>query len=177
VGGYEFTRNTFEETENMPPNQLMDLYRHPDSHNSSTGSGTTFRKIFDLYAFGCVLLELVLWQNLEDILFAAGSRNEETSRDTSNLNKDQEAHVRRKIVLRGKDCCLSDREQPKSLLDRVAYHGGDKICEVVTLCFFLPLKQHNESETIDEEDIEDMLETSVQTQTNIVDLLRSLMPV
>ena len=69
--GYEFTRNTFEETENMPPNQLMDLYRHPDSHNPSTGSGTTFRKIFDLYAFGCVLLELVLWQNLEDILFAA----------------------------------------------------------------------------------------------------------
>jgi len=72
---------------------------------------------------------------------------------------------------------LSDREQLKNLLDRAAYHGGDKVCEVVTLCFLPPLKQHNESETIDEEDIEDTLETSVQTQTNIVDLLRSLMPV
>ncbi|CAG8983808.1 hypothetical protein HYALB_00006774 [Hymenoscyphus albidus] len=65
--GYEYARtdNPSELTEFAELQQEADLYRHRDLLKPDRSS---FRKAFDLYALGCVLVEVGLWQNLTTIL-------------------------------------------------------------------------------------------------------------
>jgi serine/threonine protein kinase len=46
------------------------LYRHPDyiSESSSAISRPRFKRAYDVYALGCVLLEIGLWRSLESML-------------------------------------------------------------------------------------------------------------
>jgi len=65
--GYEYARadNPSDMTESPIPQQEANLYRHPALLKANRGS---FRKAFDLYGLGCLLLEIGLWENLTTIL-------------------------------------------------------------------------------------------------------------
>ncbi|OAL38748.1 hypothetical protein AYO20_01954 [Fonsecaea nubica] len=73
VAGYVYARvdSPNELTEPTESDFENDLYRHPLSMGSSRVS---YRKSFDIFSVGCVLLELGLWTSLPDIL-RSGSRS------------------------------------------------------------------------------------------------------
>lgn len=71
LAGYVYARadNPLEATETPEAEFEADLYRHP----YSLGSGRpSYRKTFDLFSLGCVLLELGLWSKLSTVLLQAG---------------------------------------------------------------------------------------------------------
>ncbi|OAP58887.1 hypothetical protein AYL99_06184 [Fonsecaea erecta] len=73
VAGYVYAREDSpnELTEPTESDLENDLYRHPLSMGSSRVS---YRKSFDIFSVGCVLLEIGLWTSLPDIL-RNGSRD------------------------------------------------------------------------------------------------------
>ena len=67
LAGYAYARADLapDLTVTMPVQDTTDVYRHP----STTGlQRATFRKTFDLFSAGCVLLEIGLWSDLLSIL-------------------------------------------------------------------------------------------------------------
>ena len=49
----------------LPETELLaELYRHPDARGSLR---QTYQKRFDMYALGCVLIELAMWESLVDL--------------------------------------------------------------------------------------------------------------
>ena len=93
VVGYDYARadNPLEMTEDVPSNPIVDLYRHPQAQGIARPS---FKKVYDLYALGCVLLEIALWRSLEDILFRAAEMDEASAKSGRSLSVQQEAHLR-----------------------------------------------------------------------------------
>lgn len=165
LSGYEFTRNSLEETEKMPADSLLDLYRHPEAQPDS---GRSFLKAFDLYALGCTLLVIILWERLNKVFRRA---YEDFAKDISlpvNASESQKAHRDWTKLLTGKGY-LSDQTKIKGILDRVAFSAGDSVSKVVEKCFF-PTQDKLE----DDEEDEDVLEISVNVQISILELLESL---
>ncbi|MCJ1293715.1 hypothetical protein MMC34_005270 [Xylographa carneopallida] len=158
VGGYDFARadNPLEMTEDTPSSPEMDLYRHPQAQGVARPS---FKKIYDLYALGCVLLEIACWSSLQNyLLFHAENATEPSVQPSSTANANEQAHLKWVAILRGKERLL-DKEKCKGILEQVAFHAGDKYRTVVEHCF-----RAGESYTEDDE-------TSVNSQINIVKLL------
>lgn len=164
VAGYDFTRNTLEETETMPLDDNQILYRHPKFFESRS----TYRKEYNLHALGCVLLEIVLWQGLEDILEETDSASVQAIATSNGVrSQDQQAYERRKRLMHYKKA-LEAKATAQPIMDRVAFAGGDQIRQAIERCFFPGL------ETDDESDISEELEISVDTQLAIVNAIRSL---
>ena len=157
VAGYEFARadNPLEMTEDAPCDSVTDLYRHPQAQGAVRPS---FKKIFDLYALGCVLIEIALWSSLPDILFNAGNLAEAATERRSTASLNEQKHLERVAILRGKDL-LVDKNKSEGIFDRVAFHAGDNYRRAVELCFF-----GNNSSAEDSEE-------SVDTQMAIVRIL------
>ena len=163
IAGYDYARanNPLEMTEDVPSNPIADLYRHPQTQGIARPS---FKKVYDLYALGCVLLEIALWRSLEDILFRAADVDEASAKSGRSLSVQQEAHLRWTAIIRGKEL-LIDKERNKSLLDKVAYHAGDKYRDVVQMCLLAGVDAQGLEE-------QDEIEESIQTQLSIVQTLR-----
>ena len=163
VAGYEYARadNPLEMTEDAPSNPIADLYRHPEAQGVVRLS---FKKIYDLYALGCVLLEVALWQSLEDILFDAGNVEEKPAEAAENSNLQQEAHLKWTAIIRGKQL-LIEKEINASIFDKIAYHAGDKYRDAVQMCLLAGMS------TQTSEDDDDESEESIQTQLDIVRVL------
>ncbi|KAL9634616.1 MAG: hypothetical protein Q9164_003985 [Protoblastenia rupestris] len=68
VSGFELSRPSIihEMTEKPEFNPWHDVYRHPKSQSSQ--SDGTYRKSYDIYSFGVVLLEICLWKRVEDLV-------------------------------------------------------------------------------------------------------------
>lgn len=176
ITGYEYSRNTFEDTEKFPADPTLELYQHPLSQGSGQVSDVSFRKSFDLYALGCVLVELALWQNLEKVLYALGStkaKNDSTPSEAAANTVDQETHERRLVVLRGKDCLL-DRDKNTWLMREVAFHAGEKYRRVVDLSFFSAAQAPSSTDDGTRDEDDDLAELTVHTQLQIVEVLGSL---
>lgn len=159
VTGYEYARadNPLEMTEDAPSNPSVDLYRHPQAQGIVRPS---FKKIFDLYALGCVLLEIALWTSLQVVLLHIEHVHNPNGKSAVNASSaNEQAHLDQVSIIRGKERLL-DEEASRSIFDRVAFHAGDNYRKVVEMCFF-PSETGNEEE----------LECSVSTQMEIVKLL------
>lgn len=163
--GYEFSRNSLEETEKMPADPLLDLYRHPEAQPNS---GRSFLKAFDLYAFGCTLLVVTLWEGIDEIFSKAHVDLEKDISLPIDASESQEAHQKWTKILKGKEY-LSDKTKIKDILDRVAFSAGESISKVVEKCFF-PTQEKLE----DDDEDDDILEISVNVQISILELLDSL---
>lgn len=163
--GYEFTRNSLEETEKMPADSELNLYRHP---KAQPDSGHSFRKAFDLYALGCILLVVTLWESLDEILSRAHEKLESTVLLAPASSKGEKASQKWTNILKGKEY-LSDEKKIKEILDRVAFSAGNSATKAIETCFF-PMQDRLE----DDEEDEDILEVSVNVQISIVDLLEPL---
>lgn len=69
VTGFEYARPDREDettTGGVEVNDYMMLYVHPD-YQASEAKGT-YRKTFDIYSLGIILLEIAYWQHIEDVL-------------------------------------------------------------------------------------------------------------
>jgi hypothetical protein len=103
---------------------------------------------------------IALWTGLEEILFHTEHIERPTGKSagTTVTAKEQE-HMKWATILRGRDRLL-DKEKSRSVFDKVAFHAGENYRDVVEMCFFLS-----------KDDGEEELETSVNTQREIVRLL------
>ena len=101
-----------EITEDAPSDLEQSLYRHPDSRGSSR---SFYRKQFDLFALGCILLEVSLWRTLRDILLDAqeGGTSAALKEMPSQKALDEKKYEKWKRILRGK-ALLLDRGMPKA---------------------------------------------------------------
>ena len=91
VAGYEYARAwTAVELSDLPPScPEIDLYRHPRAQGDARPS---FQKAFDLYALGCVLLEIALWASLRDILLQAANEGKTQGQKGSTAKGKQPSH-------------------------------------------------------------------------------------
>jgi serine/threonine protein kinase len=82
LAGYIYARadNPLEATETPEAQFEADLYRHPSSLGISRAS---YRKNFDLFSLGCVLLELGIWSRLSTILLQSVTQSINISHGSS----------------------------------------------------------------------------------------------
>ena len=66
--GFEFSRPSSrdEMTELPPQHPEFDVYRHPHAHGQSPG--TSFRKAYDIYSIGVILVEIAHWRSIDQVL-------------------------------------------------------------------------------------------------------------
>src|SRR5256885_778688 len=64
--GYEFSRfdSDSQISERPVENPEEDIYRHPSAHPAAA---SRFRKEFDVYSFGLILMEIAKWKPLKHI--------------------------------------------------------------------------------------------------------------
>lgn len=93
-----------------------DQYRHPRARGAHRKS---YRKTFDLYALGCVLLELALWKPLAAILAETYPATDEDKRHTNG--------ARVPSLLSFQTCT--------SLQVLVEHFAGSMFCDAIALCF------------------------------------------
>ena len=133
LAGYEFARPSIGETETVPSQPNLDIYRHPSTQGPARSN---FRRAFDLFALGCILLEIALWRCLRDILLQASDKMTEASMDEkhgysyrkdsyklSGWNRVDAAKER--LLLNGK----------KEDLVELAFYAGETFRDAVFLCF------------------------------------------
>ncbi|MCJ1276602.1 hypothetical protein MMC21_004408 [Puttea exsequens] len=65
LASYEYARLSSDQTETILTDPETDLYRHPLAQGPARSE---FRRAFDLFALGCLLMEIALWKSLHDIL-------------------------------------------------------------------------------------------------------------
>ncbi|KAI9879714.1 MAG: hypothetical protein M1830_007499 [Pleopsidium flavum] len=168
VAGYEYARadNPLELTEEAPSSLAVDLYRHPEAQGIARPS---FKKAFDLYATGCVLIEIALWKSLQDILFHAGNCSKTPFKIGAAPNTEEQVHLKWSAIARGKERLL-DQERNSGILDQVAFHAGDQYRAVVRMC----LLASADSKDAAGDDDDDDAEASVRTQIDIVKMLEQV---
>jgi len=124
LSGFDYSRPAQNEdmTEKPPENAASDLYRHPrvqGSGNRETASAGGFKKSYDLYSLGVILLEIAYWQPIDEVL------------KIPNLH---EARPSTTIKVRGR--LLDDKE---GFLKHVRSHLGNTMHAVVRSCLEGPL--------------------------------------
>lgn len=118
LAGYDYARPDHSQTEVTPARPELELYRHPNAQGSS---GSKFRKTFDLFALGCVLLEIGLWTSLQTILEQA-PRGPNLPIDWAQISS-------------AKARLLYNIERNEDL-GNVSFHAGDTFKEVIILCLY-----------------------------------------
>ena len=73
LSGFDYARpaKSDEVTEKPPENPEFDVYRHPKAHGSGpreNDAPNPFKKSYDIYSLGVVLLEIAYWRSIDDIL-------------------------------------------------------------------------------------------------------------
>ncbi|KAL8856215.1 MAG: hypothetical protein Q9178_007180 [Gyalolechia marmorata] len=68
VSGFELSRPSIMDqmTEKPKFDPLKDIYRHPNTQSSQTDGN--YRKSYDIYCLGVVIIEIALWKRVEDIV-------------------------------------------------------------------------------------------------------------
>ena len=70
ISGFDYARpaQRGDMTEMPTVRSGNNLYRHPDAHGYESEEGMTFKKSFDVYSLGVVLVEIAAWRTVDDIL-------------------------------------------------------------------------------------------------------------
>ncbi|KAI4184119.1 MAG: hypothetical protein L6R41_004973 [Letrouitia leprolyta] len=155
LAGYEYARPTTAHTEAVPTNLEQEMYRHP------RGQGLTraiFRRSFDLFAMGCVLLEIGLWSSLSEILQRVPpevtGHKQKTQASTVKPGKVDWARLQS-----AKTQLLQNGDFGKrNDLAGIAFHAGKTFQDVIVMCLYA--------------DDEDVLDEDIGVQKQVVDLLR-----
>lgn len=142
LAGYEYSRPSNAETETVPSQPELELYRHPSAQGPARSN---FNKAFDLFALGCVLLEIALWTDLQEIfksISAQDPRNGVSEKQSAaRSGKSDWAEINA-----GKDYLLM--KDQKGDPANVAFYAGDTFWEVILLCLHAPV------DNLDDEDLE-----------------------
>ncbi|KAL8658967.1 MAG: hypothetical protein Q9202_007347 [Teloschistes flavicans] len=158
LAGYEYARPTNAQTEVAPAPPEHEIYRHPKAQGVAR---ETFRTSFDLFALGCVLLEVGLWMSLLDILHQVSSQSPQN--DDLGVEKAKAISSAKKIDwvhLHAVKAQLLQNEDPSRRKDLagIAFHAGKTFQEVILLCLYA-----------DDDDPED---EDIEVQKKVVKLLQ-----
>ncbi|KAI9821205.1 MAG: hypothetical protein M1827_003939 [Pycnora praestabilis] len=165
VLGYEYSRadNPLEATEAPRSQQGVDLYRHP----SSVGAHRVFyRKRFDLYALGCVLLEVGLWSSLQTILLHTMRARTQISKSNLGYSLEEELQYTNQaefVSVNMMKQSLLKEEGNSSVKAKLEFATGKTFADVVAMC----LTAGEEAEGDDEE-----MEVLLDVQETILEKLR-----
>ncbi|KAL8806498.1 MAG: hypothetical protein Q9182_001280 [Xanthomendoza sp. 2 TL-2023] len=151
LAGYEYARPTTAHTEAMPAIAEHELYRHPRSQGLTRPN---FRRSFDLFALGCVLLEIGLWSSLSDILRLVPSESSKTS--TRGSGRVDWAHLQHEKT----QLLQTEDFERRGDLAGIAFHAGKTFQTVILMCLYA--------------DDDDPLDEDISVQKDVVDLLRQL---
>ncbi|KAL9608698.1 MAG: hypothetical protein Q9167_006483, partial [Letrouitia subvulpina] len=159
LAGYEYSRPASAHTEAIPAVSELDLYRHPKALGIDR---LNFRRSFDLFALGCVILEIGLWSSLHDILRTTPGvqedliNNHRSSYDeiilADGVSNWSEINMSKMHLLQ------NDDETKRTYLADTAFHAGNTFQEVILLCLYA-----NDDDPADE---------NLEVQKEIVEKLR-----
>jgi len=156
--GYEYARadNPSDLTESPISQQDANLYRHPALLRAERAS---FVKAHDLYALGCVLLEIGLWYNMETVLLHFVRREKTASNPPGRVaaGKTYASKLEMEEVNKSRNRLLMQVGRG-SIAEAVEFAVGTVYMEIVRSC----LTMDNESGVQDEEDEEDGEEDDVE---------------
>lgn len=139
LAGYEYARPSNAETESIPSQPLQDLYRHPSAQGSAKQN---FNSCFDLFALGCMLLEIALWESFRNVLervFKEHCNTEIGDRSANGLSGHSEKPIRItewSRVYAAMEWLMQNRN--KEALTNVAFFAGETFQEVILLCLNAP---------------------------------------
>lgn len=118
ISGFDYSRPAMNDdmTEKPPENAASDIYRHPRVQGSGgrDGPGGGFKKSYDVYSLGIILLEIAFWKPIDQIMKI---ENLERAKPSVVFN------VRKKL--------LNDGE---GFLKYVKSHLGNTVEEVLRAC-------------------------------------------
>ncbi len=152
LAGYEYARPTTAYTEAMPTDPGQEMYRHPKGQGLTRAN---FRRSFDLFALGCVLLEIGLWSNLSEILRRVPFEQEPKAK-MSTVRSDKVDWVR--LETTKTQLLQNDDFEKRSDLAGIAFHAGTTFQHIILQCLYA--------------DDEDPFDEDISVQKEIVDLLR-----
>lgn len=92
LSGFGYARPTFREdmTEIPSQNAEHDMYRHPRTHRLGPWEGRQgFKRTFDIYSLGIVLVEIANWQSIDEVLKIT---------DPGSLDDDALAGIQRQLL-------------------------------------------------------------------------------
>jgi hypothetical protein len=92
LSGFGYARPAFREdmTEVPSQNPEHDMYRHPRTHRLGPWEGRQgFKRTFDIYSLGVVLVEIANWQSIDEVLKIT---------DPSSLDDDALAGIQRQLL-------------------------------------------------------------------------------
>jgi len=126
LAGFELSRpSTLDQLTEKPGfDPLKDMYRHPNAQSSQ--SDGKYRKSYDLYSLGVLLIEVALWKRIETIVPLEDPAN---AKPTA-LREIQPWLLGMSV---GTDFSLNITE-PESCLQQVAFLCGDSFHNIVKQC-------------------------------------------
>ncbi|KAL8853108.1 MAG: hypothetical protein Q9221_001990 [Calogaya cf. arnoldii] len=156
LAGYEYARPTTAHTEAMPAIPEHEIYHHPKRQGLTRAN---FRRSFDLFALGCVLLEVGLWSGLSEILQRVpleltkqGHQSKASAIRPGKVDWVRLQSAKTKLL-------QNDDFEERSDLGGIAFYAGKIFQDVILLCLYA--------------DDEDPLDEDIGVQKEIVDLLRN----
>lgn len=157
IAGYEYARPSNAETETVPSQPELELYRHPLAHGPARSN---FNRSFDLFALGCILLELALWASLRNILKQVSHKHGTglDEKHPAGFSKGPGNVSEWAQINAARDFLLKQQTQSVDLAD-VAFHAGETFREVIFLCL------HASNDDPNDEDLE--------TQKEVVEKLKN----
>lgn len=160
LAGYEYSRPSTSQTEATPAIPEQEIYLHPRGQGLAREN---FRRSFDLFALGCVLLEIGLWSSLVDILRQVASKSNPFQDPSSHLEKSMESSkAPEKIdwsLLRFAKLQLLQNEDlgKRSELAHIAFHAGEAFQKAVLLCLYAKDDDPNDEDLSVQKEVVDLL--------------------
>ncbi|KAI4206267.1 MAG: hypothetical protein LQ346_001163 [Caloplaca aetnensis] len=160
LAGYEYSRPSTAQTEETPALPEQEIYLHPRGQGLARDN---FRRSFDLFALGCVLLEIGLWSKLEDILRQVASKLRQPQDPSSHQEKSTDkSKALEKVdwfrlgfaklhLLQNAD--LGERSE----LANIAFHAGEAFQKAVLLCLYANDDDPNDEDLCVQKEVVDLL--------------------
>ncbi|KAF2203407.1 hypothetical protein GQ43DRAFT_267686 [Delitschia confertaspora ATCC 74209] len=116
IAGFDYSRPAQNDdmTERPPENAASDIYRHPRVQGSGNRDSGGFKKSYDLYALGVIILEIAYWKPIDKILSIPDIHS-----------------ARPSVTMKVRQRLLDDRE---GFLKFVKSHLGNTVEGVVRAC-------------------------------------------
>ncbi|TGO22603.1 hypothetical protein BPAE_0161g00080 [Botrytis paeoniae] len=145
LSGFDFARPARkDETTEIPGDgEEHNMYRHPSTQNIGFGPRESYRKSFDIYSFGVVLVELCFWKSITEIMTEISGRSSKRAKNVQEILMSEEMlskiggemgeiveEVVKRCIVGGKELGIEDGEDEMGD-ERVASKLGMRFFENV----------------------------------------------
>lgn len=145
LSGFDFARPARkDETTEVPGDgEEHNMYRHPSTQNIGFGPRESYRKSFDIYSFGVVLVELCFWKSITEIVTVISERPSKKAKNVQGILMSEDMlskigaemgeiveEVVKKCIVGGNELGIEDGEDEMGD-ERVASKLGRKFFENV----------------------------------------------